>query len=161
MAPSAVTGTTWVELCEILNFIHSLRVRLERSFHFLEIGLFAWFALCVNGSLNGLVQLSQEHIEALDVRLNNFKLEQAFILRVFLSFGLSAFSIILAKGSGKVLVLHEADIMAILLIADTNLLEEILDGHEDDTMLVRLLQTHLSLLLVADHQLCLICLNLL
>ena len=56
-------------------------------------------------------------------------------------------------------MLHEADIMTILLIFDSNLLEEVLDGHEDDTVLVCLLQSLLCLFLVANQQPCLISLN--
>ena len=56
-------------------------------------------------------------------------------------------------------MLHEADIMTILLIFDSNLLEEVLDGHEDDAMFVCLLQPLLSFFLVANQQSCLISLN--
>ena len=69
--------------------------------------------------------------------------------------------VVLTNGSCKVLMLYKADILTILIIFDTNLVKEILDRHEDDSMLVRLLQTHFSLFLVADHQLCLISLNIL
>ena len=64
-------------------------------------------------------------------------------------------------GCAKLFVLHEADVIAILLIAYSNLLEEVLDGHKNNSVLVRLLQPLLSLFLVANHQPCLVALNLL
>ena len=76
-----------------------------------------------------------------------------------MSLGLTAILGVFAEGGGKVLMLYEAAVMAILLIFDSNLLEQVLNGHEDDAVLVRLLQPHLSLLLVANHQPCFLCLN--
>ena len=76
-----------------------------------------------------------------------------------MSLGLTAILGVFAEGGGKVLMLYEAAVMAILLIFDSNLLEQVLNGHKNDAVLVCLLQTHLSLLLVANHQPCFFCLN--
>ena len=132
---------------------------MQRFGHLLEIGLFARLTFRIESAIDRLVQVSQEHVEALDVRLNNVKLEQAFILWVLLRSCLGAVSAFFPMGRAERLVLHELDIMAILLIAHSNLLEEVLDGHEDDSVLVRLLQPHLSLFLVSNHQRCLVCFN--
>ena len=56
-------------------------------------------------------------------------------------------------------MLYETDIVFILIILDSNLLKEILDRHQDDSVLVSLLHSHLSLFLVSDHQPSLISLN--
>ena len=159
MASSTVITTRGIETQEIVDLISRLRVLLQRLGHLLEIGLFARLAFHVDSVVNGLVQISQEHIKAFDVRLNNVKLFQALILWVLLRSCLVAVSAFLSVGRAERLVLHELNIKAILLIAHSNLLEKVLDGHEDDSVLVRLLQPHLSLFLVANHQRCLVCLN--
>ena len=80
MASSTVITTRGIETQEIVDLISRLRVLLQCFGHLLEIGLFARLAFRVDSVINRLVQISQEHIKAFDVRLNNFKLEQALIL---------------------------------------------------------------------------------
>ena len=53
---------------------------LEHPCHLLEVGLLAGFTPGVYGGLNRLAQLLKEQIKALDVRLDDVELEQAFIL---------------------------------------------------------------------------------
>ena len=53
---------------------------LEHPGHLLEVGLLAGLSPCVNSCFNGFAQLLKEQVKALDVRLDDVELEQAFIL---------------------------------------------------------------------------------
>ena len=53
---------------------------LKHPSHLFEVGLLAGFTPGVNCGLNRLAQLLKEQVKALDVRLDDVELEQAFIL---------------------------------------------------------------------------------
>ena len=143
-----------IEVTEVFDFVRSSRVVLQGLGHLLEIGLLGLLTNLIM-LFNRFTQLLGEEVETLNVGLDGVQLRQA----VFLGESRLSATLVHFFSARHILVPNEVHLVVVLFVLKSNLLPETLDGHENNAMLTRLLQHLLRLLLVADHQQCLLSLD--